>query len=68
VAGKRTESQQKWFKARKAAVAAIRLKHTMRAEDEINEVIPALQKQYESSLKGGPKFELEPGDLLRDYA
>lgn len=64
----RTESQQMWFKARKAAVAAIRLKHTLRAEDEINDVIPALQKRFELAQKGGPEFELETADLMREQS
>lgn len=62
----RTESQQEWFKARKAAIAAIRLKHTLRAEDEINDRIPELQKRFELAQKGGPAFELEPSDLMRE--
>lgn len=68
MADKRTESQQTWFKVRKTAVNAIRLKHSLRAEDEINERLPDLQKRYETALKGGEPFELETADLLRDDA
>lgn len=65
---KRTRNEQQWFKIRKAAVAAIRMKHSMRAEDEINDVIPELQQRYEDALKGGPAFELETADLMKELS
>lgn len=42
-----------WAKRKKAMIAAIRLKHTLAADDEINEVLPVQHKLYFKSVQEG---------------
>ncbi len=56
------------YEFKKAATAAIRLKHSLRADREINDVIHVLQAAYDASTKGGPAFEYDTADLLRELS
>lgn len=49
----RDNIDQQWFKYRKALLAQIRLKHTLRAEDEINQRLPAARRAFEKSVQKG---------------
>jgi hypothetical protein len=48
----------------KAARAAIRLKHSLRADDEIARRLPELEAEIDTALASGTPFELEPGKVF----
>lgn len=48
----------------KAARAAIRLKHALAADAEINERLPELDREIDLALAEGKPFELEPGSVF----
>ena len=50
----------------KAARAAIRLKHMLRADAEINEVLPAGRADQCFEIASGQPFELTLGTILDD--
>ena len=50
----------------KAARAAIRLKHMLRADAEINEVLPVLEERINAEIASGQPFELTLGTILDD--
>jgi hypothetical protein len=47
----------------KAARAAIRLKHTLAADEEIAEKLPELEEAMNLALAEGKPFEIEPGEV-----
>lgn len=59
-----TELERKRMAMLKAARAAIRLKHSLRADDEIARVLPGLEEQIDTALAAGQPFELEPGAVF----
>jgi uncharacterized protein YprB with RNaseH-like and TPR domain len=50
---KKTHEQMTLAQMRKALMTAIRLKHTMAADEEINELVPELEEQYNRALASG---------------
>lgn len=46
------------FKATKVARTAIRLKHSLAADDELNDVVPALREAIEEAYANGEGYEL----------
>jgi hypothetical protein len=62
---KKNAEEMGWEKARKVAISAIRLKYTLLADEEINEVIPALQEQYQAAIDAERPWELDTASLMR---
>jgi len=50
----------------KAARAAIRLKHSIAADEEINRVLPEVEKEINAALQAGTAYELDVASLLGD--
>lgn len=50
---KRTEFEQARANALKTVRAAIRLKHSLAADDELNRVLPEFEKQFTRSYQNG---------------
>lgn len=59
-----TELQRQKTGMLKAARAAIRLKHSLRADDEIARRLPELEAEIDTALASGTPFELEPGKVF----
>jgi hypothetical protein len=59
-----TELQVQKTAMLKAARAAIRLKHALRADAEIAAALPDLEEQIDNALAEGQPFELEPGKVF----
>lgn len=49
----RTENEQLWFNYRKALVAQIRLKHSLRADNEINVKIHRAKIAFDKQVQQG---------------
>jgi len=49
----RTELEQLWANYRKALVAQIRLKHSIRADNEINRRLPAAKRAFNAAVQRG---------------
>ena len=60
----KNDDEQGWSKIRKAATTAIRLKYALMADDELNEVLPHLQEQYQKALESRKPYELDMGWLM----
>lgn len=41
----------------------VRLKHSLAADDELRDVLPRLQAEFELALQSGRVLELQPGTL-----
>lgn len=50
--------------ALKVARTAIRLKHSIEADNEMNEFLPALEEQIDSAITGGKRLEISAGRLF----
>ena len=50
----------------KAATSAIRLKHSLRADEEIKRKLPQLEREITLALESGRPFELQTDTLLED--
>lgn len=50
---KKTEAQQRKAELVKVARAAIRLKHTLLADRELNEVLPDLEDAFDQAIQQG---------------
>lgn len=50
----------------KAARAAIRLKHALRADAEINEVLPRLERDINDAMANGQPFIIDLSEVLRE--
>ena len=61
---KKTRSEMNWSKVRKAAVSAIRLKHSLLADEELNDVLPQLEMDYQKALLSGVAYELDTASLM----
>ena len=61
-----TDKEQEWANVKKAVRAAIRLKHNLRADEEINEVLPTVQAAYARALMEGTPFELDTDSFLKE--
>ena len=48
----------------KAARAAIRLKHSLRADGEIAQRLPQIEAEVDEALASGKPFELDPADVF----
>lgn len=58
------ELEQQRANLMKAARAAIRLKHAIAADNEINEVLPELERRINTALLNGEAFELDVQSIL----
>lgn len=41
----------------------VRLKHSLEADDELREILPALHAEFERALQEGVVLEIQPGTL-----
>ena len=48
----------------KTARSAIRLKHSLAADAEINEVLPEIEDRFNRAVAAGKPFELTPGTVF----
>lgn len=62
---KKTRAEMNWSKVRKAAASAIRLKHSLLADEELNEVLPKLELDFQKALVSGKTYELDTASLMR---
>jgi hypothetical protein len=53
-------------KVLKVAIAAIRLKHSLRADEEIKRKVPDLEKSFNQAVQAGKVFELDSDSLLKE--
>jgi len=60
---RRTDEEQARANALKVVRAAIRLKHSIAADEEINQVLPAFEKRFNAALNRGEVPE--PLDVKR---
>jgi len=60
------ELEQQRANLLKAARNAIRLKHSIAADVEINERLPDLERQINAALHAGEAYELDVASLLGD--
>lgn len=58
---KKTPAEMEKFKAAKAARTLIRLKHSLRADEEINAVLPDTLDEFEAALANGELKSLKAG-------
>jgi hypothetical protein len=63
---KRQELDMQKFKILKAARAAIRLKHSLHADEEINERIPELERMMDSAIQAGKPLEIDIQTYVED--
>ncbi len=61
---KRLEIEQKKVSIVKAVRAAVRLKYSLLADAEINDVVPDVEAAYDKTSAAGKKFELDIASLL----
>lgn len=59
-----TELEQQKRSAIKALRSAIRLKHSLAADAEINEKLPEFEQQIDAALASGQPLELAPGSVF----
>ena len=50
----------------KAARSAIRLKHTLAADAEINERLPEIEREFDKAISQGKAFKLDTFALFKD--
>ena len=62
----RTDLEQDKASMLKAYRAAIRLKHSLAADAEINERLPALEAKLDAALAAGQPLVLEIGEIHRE--
>jgi hypothetical protein len=60
----RTESELRKAQAVKGARALIRLKHSLLADEELNAIIPELERRFDTSLQKG--MLPDPAELARE--
>ena len=56
---KRTKTEVERAKIAKAVRTAVRLKHSVAADEEINEVLPVVLKEFDQAIAAGKPFELD---------
>ena len=64
-----TESEMIWAQFLKSVRATVRLKHSMRADQELNQLLPQLEKAFQAAQKLGIEKDLvvaEASRLLRE--
>ena len=66
MARQRTDVEQLRADVLKAVRTAIRLKHSLAADREMNEVLPEVERELEAAIKSGTGYELDVADFLRD--
>lgn len=52
----------------KAVRNAVRLRHSLAADRELNEVLPSVALEFEAAVKSGEVYELDVADFLREQA
>ena len=60
---KRSKSEMMRLSISKVVRGHIRMKHTLAAEDEINEVLPRVLAEYDRCLQTGTEFSLDTNKL-----
>ena len=60
----KTDLEQQKAAALKALRAGIRLKHSLAADAEINDRLPAMEKEIDNALAEGRPLELTVGEIL----
>lgn len=60
---RRVESEQLKFNALKVARTAIRLRHSLEADNELNEVLPGLEAKIDEFEANGEAWVLDPVTL-----
>ena len=60
-----TETEMLWANFVKAVRANVRLKHSLRADRELNEALPALEKKFGAAVKAGKEMELVVDEAAR---
>lgn len=50
--------------ALKVSRSAIRLRHSINADHEINDVIPDLENKIDQAMTGGPRLQISVGRLF----
>ncbi len=70
MAKKKTPEEMERAKIEKAARTLIRLKHSLKADEELNEVLPDALEQFDNALVQGELKQLRAGlaDILEDAA
>jgi len=48
----------------KALRSAIRLKHALRADEELNEKLPTFEAEFDRAVQAGKRFELDIRSVL----
>ncbi len=56
---RKTESEMERFKIAKATRTLLRLKHSLAADEEINEILPARIEAFDKALQSGELLELK---------
>lgn len=62
----KTEVELKRAAVLKAVRTAVRLRHSLAADEELNEVLPEVEVAFDAAVKSGQVFELDPADFLRE--
>jgi hypothetical protein len=62
----RTEIEQERFKLLKTARAFVNLKHSLAAADELNHILPELQRQFDVSVQNGELPDASAERVLRE--
>lgn len=60
---KKTEIEMEQYKLLKAYRTIIRLKHSLAADEELNEVLPAALEELEKSIQSGELKQLQIASL-----
>jgi len=62
----KTEYDRERAKLIKAVRSTIRLKHSLVADDELNEILPTILANYDKALQSGKPYELATLSLLSE--
>jgi len=62
----KTRTELEKAKILKAVRSAIRLKHALGADEELNEVLPRVEAEVDRAIAEGKLLELNPADYIRD--
>lgn len=60
----KTELELRKSQLLKAVRVMVRLKHSMAADEELNELLPRIEAQFEKAINSGKPFELAVHELL----
>jgi hypothetical protein len=61
-----TEYERERKKLIKAVRSTVRLKHSLNADDELNEVLPQILGEFDKAIAAGKPFELATLSLLSE--